>query len=83
MTNIILDEGAQNYFITADLASNLQFSVCRNTVMHIASFGGSENQIRYLDKSVIRLEIQDGSRIPMEVLIVPIIAAPIQNTSEI
>ena len=77
MTNILLDEGAQNSFITYELAEKLQIKPSGTVSMQISAFGGNEGEVRILDKATISLETESQEKIQMEVIIVPKIAAPI------
>ncbi|XP_063447872.1 uncharacterized protein LOC134727420 [Mytilus trossulus] len=82
MTNILLDEGAQNSFITEDLARKLEIESTEKIALKISGFGGNEGQVHHLDKANIAIETVDNQRIEIEVIIVPKIAAPIQTKSQ-
>ncbi|XP_071138800.1 uncharacterized protein [Mytilus edulis] len=82
MSNILLDEGAQNSFITEDLAKKLEIESTEKIALKISGFGGNEGQVRHLDKANIAIETVDNQRIEIEVIIVPKIAAPIQTKSQ-
>ena len=82
MSNILLDEGAQNSFITEDLAKKLEIESTEKIAPKISGFGGNEGQVRHLDKANIAIETVDNQRIEIEVIIVPKIAAPIQTKSQ-
>jgi hypothetical protein len=45
----------------------------------LAAFGDANRSIRNLGKAIVDLQTQSGEKISMEVLIAPIIAAPLQN----
>ncbi|XP_063417035.1 uncharacterized protein LOC134699359 [Mytilus trossulus] len=82
MTNILLDEGAQNSFITEDLARKLEIESTEKIALKISGFGGNEGQVRHLDKANIAIETVDNQRTELDVIIVPKIAAPIQTKSQ-
>ncbi|XP_063436301.1 uncharacterized protein LOC134717737 [Mytilus trossulus] len=82
MTNILLDEGAQNSFITEDLARKLEIESTEKIALKISGFGGNGGQVRHLDKANIAIETVDNQRIEIDVIIVPKIAAPIQTKSQ-
>ena len=77
--NILLDEGSQKTFVTENLAEKLKLRPIGTANISLAAFGDANRNIRYLDKAIIDLETQNGTKIPMEVLIVPTIAAPLDN----
>ncbi|XP_069139306.1 uncharacterized protein [Argopecten irradians] len=81
--NILLDEGAQNSFMTEDLAKELNIETTGTINMKIVAFGGSESQIRHLKTARIYIESVSGERIPIEVVILPKIAAPIEMKAQI
>ncbi|XP_069118844.1 uncharacterized protein [Argopecten irradians] len=81
--SILLDEGAQNSFMSEDLAKELNIETTGTTNMKIAAFGGSESQIRHLKTARIYIESVSGERIPIEVVILPKIAAPIEMKARI
>ena len=77
MTNILLDEGAQNSFATQELAEKLRIKPSRKITMQISAFGGNEGEMRNLDRATLSIETENRERIAMEVIIVQKIAAPI------
>ncbi|XP_033762684.1 uncharacterized protein LOC117344144 [Pecten maximus] len=81
--NILLVEGAHNSFMTEDLAKELEIETTGNINMKIAAFGGSESQIRRLKTARVCIESVSGERIPIEVVIIPKIAAPIEIKARI
>jgi hypothetical protein len=78
-TNIRLDEGSQKSFISMDLASKLKLKPNGTSTVSLAAFGDANRSIRNLGKAIVDLQTQSGEKISMEVLIAPIIAAPLQN----
>ena len=81
ITTILFDQGAQNSFITEDLARKLEIEPTAKIAMKISGFGGSESQVRYFNKAKIDIETDDEQKLEIEVIIVPKIAAPIQTKS--
>ncbi|XP_048770094.2 uncharacterized protein LOC125676243 [Ostrea edulis] len=78
--NILFDEGAQRSFITEELANNLQAEVSGNESLNIAAFGDkTAKSVRHLNKTTVYVETDSGEKVPVEVLIVPNIAAPIHT----
>jgi len=77
--NILL--GSQRSFLTEGFASSLQLHPNCTEDISLASFGSSSASIRRLNVATIYLEMITGSKLPLSVLLVPTIAAPIQNTS--
>ena len=74
-TNILLDEGSQNSFISMDLASKLKLKPNGTSTVSLAAFRDANRSIRNLGKAIVDLQTQSGEMISMEVLIVPTIAA--------
>lgn len=83
MSNILLDEGSQKSFISEDLAAQLQLKPCGNSTISLSTFGNANQNVRHMDKAQITLEIETGGFIPMDVLIVPRIAAPLSNVTNV
>ena len=81
--NILLDEGSQKSFISQDLANQLQVRSNGTATISLAAFGDSSHNIRHMEKATIHLETQNGGKLPMDVLIVPKIAAPLQNVANV
>ena len=79
--NILLDEGSQRSFLTECLARSLQLQPDHTEDICLASFGSSTGLLRRLNVATIFLETITGDKLPLSVLLVPAIAAPIQNTS--
>ena len=78
--NILFDEGAQRSFITEDLAAKLNLQPVSSENIAVASFGAESLSNQQLPVAQINVETQSGDLIPISVLIVPMIAAPLQNT---
>ncbi|XP_052699402.1 uncharacterized protein LOC128176925 [Crassostrea angulata] len=81
--NVLLDEGAQNSFITEELAQKLDIKSTGSITLKISAFGDKNSEVRNLEKATVQLETQTGEKIPMEVIIIPTIAAPIFNRARV
>ena len=79
---ILLDEGSQRSFLTEGLATNLKVQTDHTEDICLASFGSPTTLVKRLDVGTIYLETITGERLPLSVLIVPTIAAPIHNTTD-
>ncbi|XP_063442104.1 uncharacterized protein LOC134722415 [Mytilus trossulus] len=77
--NIFFDEGAQRSFLTKALALKLKLEIYRTETIQLACFGDTGNSIRHLGKCTLLVETQTRQKIPIEVLVVPKIAVPLQN----
>ena len=77
--NILLDEGAQRSFITESLAGKLGLNTTGTEVVHLSGFGEQNRQVRHLKTAVIYLHTDQGDSIPLNVLVIPEIAVPIQT----
>ena len=78
--NILLDEGAQRSFISQDLADRLCLKATHTEQISLSSFGNSVSAARLLQVATISIHTQDQCVIPISVLVVPTLAAPLQNT---
>ena len=78
--NILFDEGAQHSFISADMAAELNIIPITSEGLTLASFGTDSTAYHQLGAATVKLETNSGELIPVSVLIVPSIAAPIKNT---
>lgn len=72
--NILFVAGAQRSFITQKLAEELNLTRTGSALINLASFGDS---VRSMDTATVLLKTDSGSNIPMNVLIVPTIAVPL------
>ena len=77
--NILFDDGAQRSFLSAEMASELQISPTSTVDIAVASFGTTSTTSQKLGVATVEVETESGELIPISVLIVPSIAAPIQN----
>ncbi|VDI30698.1 Hypothetical predicted protein [Mytilus galloprovincialis] len=77
--HILFDEGAQRSFMTQEIADKLNVKPDGKETLNISAFGNSDKNVRHMKKATVFLEADSGEKIPLQVLIVPTIAAPIQN----
>ena len=75
--NILFDEGAQRSFISKKLANALKLLPCRNESISLASFGADASMPQCLDVTTVNIVSHTGEMIPLSVLVVPKIAAPL------
>ena len=78
--NILFDEGAQRSFISAEMATELNIIPATTEGLALASFGTDSATYQQLGVATVKVETNSGELIPVSVLIVPFIAAPIQNS---
>ena len=78
--NVLFDEGAQRSFISNQLAKKLQISPQNTESINISTFEGESPSTRHLGTASVNVETLTGELIPISVLLVPVIAAPLQNT---
>ena len=78
--NILLDEGAQRSFISQDLADRLCLEPTHSEQICFSSFGNLVSAARLVQVATISVHTLDQSVIPISVLIVPSLRAPLQNT---
>ncbi|XP_076081076.1 uncharacterized protein LOC143051991 [Mytilus galloprovincialis] len=76
--NILLDEGAQRSFITETLAEKLDLVSSGNEVVHLSGFGEQNRQVRHMKSATVHIQTDEGENIPLNVLIIPEIAMPLQ-----
>ena len=77
--SILFDEGAQRSFISIDMVKELGISPTSTTDISLASFGSASRLHQKLGVTTVEIETVTGELIPISTLIVPTIAAPIQN----
>ena len=77
--NILFDEGAQCSFISIDMVKELGISPTSTTDISLASFGSVSRLHQKLGVTTVEIETVAGELISISALIVPTIAAPIQN----
>ena len=80
--HILFDEGSQRPFVSRGLADCLQLKPHKYETLSISTFGTQSNSTSQLESAVIQLHTISGQLIPLTVLIVPNIAAPIPNVKQ-
>ena len=78
--NILFDEGAQRSFISAEMAAKLNLKPTTTQGMALASFGSTTTSYQELGAVTVKIETITGDHIPISVLVIPSIAAPIQSS---
>jgi len=79
---ILVDEGAQRSYITRELADALQLPSEGRETLSVAGFGGrSSKHLQQMERSTVHIVSETKKKIPVSVLIVPTIAAPISCVS--
>ena len=76
---ILFDEGAQCSFVSRDLATQLHIQPEQNKEIQISTFGTEHSKKQTLETATINVVSKSGENIPIQVLIVPMIASPLQN----
>lgn len=77
--NILLDEGAQRSFITETLADKLDLVTSGDEIVHLSAFGDQQRQVRHMKSATVHILTDDGENIPLNVLVIPEIAVPLQT----
>ena len=78
--HILFDEGAQRSFITQELADQLQLQPINYEHISVSSFGEQVSASKRLAVASISIETLNKGHIPISVLIVSKLAAPIRNS---
>ena len=78
--NILFDEGSQRSFITVETAAKLKLNLVNNEKVAIAPFGAEYSSPQLIPVGTIKVETTAGDKIPISVLVVPFIAAPLKNS---
>ena len=78
--HILFDEGAQRSFITQELADQLQLRPINYEHISVSSFGEQVSASKRLGVPSISIETLNKGHIPISVLIVSKLAAPIRNS---
>ena len=81
--HILFDEGAQRSFITQELADQLQLQPINYEHISVSSFGEQVSASKRLAVAAISIETLNKGHIPVSVLVVPKLAAPIRNSVRI
>jgi len=74
----LFDEGAQRSFITEHLAADLALPMQNREFVKLAAFGENMDRGRCFEKGRAYLKTDTGN-IAIDVLVIPTIAAPLQN----
>ena len=80
--NILFDDGSQRSFVSRGLANCLQLKPHKHKALAISTFGTKHNHTSQFESAVLNLHTISGQLIPLTVLIVPTIAAPILNVRQ-
>ena len=75
--HILFDEGSQRSFITSDVATKLDLKPETQETISLSTFGGNTSSVKRIDTATIYLETALEEIIPIRVIIVPTIAAPL------
>ena len=79
--HILFDEGSQQSFLTEKLANLLKYIVPHSSEhISLTSFGLTQSLLQHLDSVIINLKTSTGHLMPILVLVVPNITAPLNNT---
>ena len=78
--NILFDEGAQRSFVTQQLANHLHLQPTHRETVSVSSFGAQVSSPNSLEVTTLFVRTLSGNHIPISVLIVPKLAAPIRNS---
>jgi len=77
---ILFDEGAQRSFITQELAETLQLQPTRHEVIAVFTFGAQVSTPKKFAVATICIHTVNGGQIPVSILFVPKLAAPVCNS---
>ena len=75
--HILFDEGSQRSFITSDVATKLDLKPEMQETISLSTFGGNTSSVKRIDTATVYLETAQEENIPIRVIIVPTIAAPL------
>ena len=78
--HILFDDGSQRSFITEEVAIKLNLKPTNSEHIAVAPFGAEYTTAQQLSVACVYVETESGESIPISVLIVPFIAAPLQNS---
>jgi len=81
-SSILFDEGSQRSFLAKGLADCLQVQPHDTVELSISTFGNDTSRTGQFDVATINLHSISGQLIPLTVLIVPTIAAPIHTVDQ-
>ena len=75
--NILLDEGSQRSFNTSVVAAKLDLKPEMQEAISLLTFGQNTSSVKRIDTATVYLEPAQEETIPIHVIIVPTIAAPL------
>ena len=78
--NILFDEGSQRSFITLETATKLKLRPVTTENVAIAPFGAEYSSPQPIPVGQVKVETTSGDKVPISVLTVPFIAAPLKNS---
>ena len=78
--HILFDEGAQRSFITQELTNQLQLQPTHHENISVSSFVEQVSTPRRLPVATVLIQTLNKGHIPISVLLVPKLAAPIRNS---
>ena len=78
--NILFNEGAQRTFISQSLVSKLGLQTSTKETINLAAFGAISTTRRNLDVVTLYIETESYRNIPIQALVIPEIATPLQNS---
>ena len=78
--NILFDDGSQRSFITEEVATKLNLKPNNSEHIAVAPFGAEYTSAQCLSVACVFVETESGESIPITILIVPFIAAPLQSS---
>ena len=76
--HILFDEGVQRLFVTEQLAKCLCIAPTKSQMVNISAFGGDTSSQK-LNLATVSIQAKDGNDILISALVIPKIAAPLQN----
>ena len=79
--HILFDEGAHRSFITHELADTLQLQPTRHEIIAVSSFGAQVSTPKKFVVTTVRIHTLNAGQIPVSVLVVPKLAAPVRNST--
>ena len=75
--HILFDEGSQRSFVTSDVAAKLDLKPETQEAISLSTFGGNTSSVKRINTATVYLETIQEETIPIHVIIVPTIAAPL------
>lgn len=79
---ILFDERSQRSFLSQELADTLSLQSYHQENICLSSFGSTHPLTKKMKAANIHIKTRDGNLLPLSVLIVPSIAAPLWNTAQ-